>query len=149
MGFVGRSLRKATLLHDRGTLGVVWNAPALTVRFGSGAVKALKLASSAYWWAVLAAALAGAALLPARVGLIHAPGPSRHRAMDLLNGGPRGHNYHGPVPLRQHPDDCGPGVLLPRSSYGCPRPTGLDQFRTTSRSAASGRSASGRSVETM
>jgi hypothetical protein len=72
--FLLRSLRKAFLLHDRETLGVVWNAKALTERFGPRAVKVLKLGSSVYWWIVLAAALGGAALLAARVGVMRVLG---------------------------------------------------------------------------
>jgi 4-amino-4-deoxy-L-arabinose transferase-like glycosyltransferase len=65
VAFVVRTLKKAALLHRSETIGVVWNEPGLAQRapslFGPGTrgVKLLKLASTAYWWIVLAAALFG------------------------------------------------------------------------------------------
>lgn len=59
VAFVGRTLRKLVKLHDRETIGVVWNAEGLRARLGEGSLGPLKLLSTAYWWVALALALWG------------------------------------------------------------------------------------------
>ncbi|RUL85596.1 hypothetical protein [Tautonia sociabilis] len=70
LAFLGRCARRVVLLHDRETITVVWNEQGLRDRFGPGVITPLKAASSAYWLAVLAAALVGSGLLLVRVGPI-------------------------------------------------------------------------------
>ena len=57
--FVIRSLVKLVRLHERESIGVVWNEPGIERRFGRGAVFGLKLASNLGYWAALALAIAG------------------------------------------------------------------------------------------
>jgi hypothetical protein len=73
VAFVRRTVVKAALLHDRETIGVGWNAPAIDDAFGPRAQPWLKLAATAYWYVVLAAAVAGAAILVLRqpASLLH------------------------------------------------------------------------------
>jgi 4-amino-4-deoxy-L-arabinose transferase-like glycosyltransferase len=59
LAFVKRTLVKLVRLHDRETIGVVWNADGLARRYPAWLIRGLKLASTAYWWAGLALALAG------------------------------------------------------------------------------------------
>jgi 4-amino-4-deoxy-L-arabinose transferase-like glycosyltransferase len=61
--FAGRTLWKAVRLHSRETVGVVWNEAGLRALAGDAAVPVLKVLSTAWWYAVLGFALAGAALL--------------------------------------------------------------------------------------
>ncbi|MEM9882648.1 MAG: glycosyltransferase family 39 protein [Planctomycetota bacterium] len=69
--FVQRTLIKAVKLHDRETIGVVWNAGGLEQRFGGdGFVGPLKLASTAYWWVMLGSGLGGMLLLWVRGGTV-------------------------------------------------------------------------------
>lgn len=60
------------LIHtfDRETIGVVWNVGGIEQKFGPDSTvnKLLKLVSTAYWYAVLLAALAGLVLLARRDG---------------------------------------------------------------------------------
>jgi 4-amino-4-deoxy-L-arabinose transferase-like glycosyltransferase len=67
-GFVWRTAWKAVKLHERETIGVAWNEAALAARLGEVGVTALKLLSTAWWYAVLVAALGGVAILVRRQG---------------------------------------------------------------------------------
>ena len=68
-GFVTRTLWKSFRLYQRETIGITWNEKRITERFGAGVPGPLKLASTAWWYAVLAAGLAGAVVLARRRGL--------------------------------------------------------------------------------
>lgn len=68
--FVKRSAVKLARLHERETIGVVWNKPGLERRFSASVLMPLKAISTGYWLLMLAAGLAGAALLIVRRGLI-------------------------------------------------------------------------------
>lgn len=77
LGFVGRTLLKAFSLHNRETIGVVWNEKALNALLGDTGVKVLKLLSTGFWYAALLAAAAGIVVLCRRdgwwVALLSAP----------------------------------------------------------------------------
>lgn len=77
LAFLTRSLVKAVRLHERESIGVVWNELGIRQRLGflgslwqSRAVLGLKLASNVYWWAALILAVAGACCLVVRRGLL-------------------------------------------------------------------------------
>jgi 4-amino-4-deoxy-L-arabinose transferase-like glycosyltransferase len=70
--FVARTIGKALSLHDRETIGVVWNEGGLRRRAGAGVVLPLKLLSSAYWYLALIAAALGIALLFRNRGFVGA-----------------------------------------------------------------------------
>lgn len=61
VAFVGRTVKKLIKLHDRETIGVVWNAEGLKSRYGEGILAPLKLLSTLYWWGALALGLLGLA----------------------------------------------------------------------------------------
>ena len=64
VAFVKRTLIKAIKLHDRETIGVLWNSKGLEARFGGdGLVGPLKLASTAFWWVMLGCGLMGMLML--------------------------------------------------------------------------------------
>jgi 4-hydroxybenzoate polyprenyltransferase/phosphoserine phosphatase/4-amino-4-deoxy-L-arabinose transferase-like glycosyltransferase len=65
--FAARTLKKLVTLHDRETIGALWN-PGLRERYGAGAERAFKGVATVFWWAALALGLAGAAVLLAREG---------------------------------------------------------------------------------
>ncbi len=65
-------VRKLVRLHDRETVGVSWNEPALRERFGGRVVGPLKAASSAWWWGVLLAAGVGVVVLVRQRGFVGA-----------------------------------------------------------------------------
>lgn len=67
-GFVWRTVWKAVKLHERETIGVVWNEGGIAALVGGLGVTALKLVSTAWWYAVLIAALAGIVVLARRQG---------------------------------------------------------------------------------
>lgn len=67
-GFVIRTVWKAVRLHQRETIGVVWNENGVRALAGDAGVKGLKLISTAWWYAMLAAALAGMVLMIWRRG---------------------------------------------------------------------------------
>ena len=67
-GFVWRTIWKAAKLHERETIGVVWNEAGVVALLGTGGLMALKLLSTAWWYAMLIAALAGIVLLIRRQG---------------------------------------------------------------------------------
>lgn len=69
---VQRTLVKAIKLHDRETIGVVWNEAALTSRIGANGIAALKALSTAYWYAVLALSFTALGILWRRHGLVAA-----------------------------------------------------------------------------
>ena len=69
LGFVTRTVRKSVLLHQRETIGVAWNAAGVRALAGETGATMLKLVSTLWWYAMLAAALAGAVLLVRRRGL--------------------------------------------------------------------------------
>lgn len=62
VAFVGRTFKKLVKLHDRETIGVVWNGDGLKGRYGEGILGPLKLASTVYWWVGLALGLVGLGL---------------------------------------------------------------------------------------
>jgi len=72
LAFVGRTIKKAILLHDRESIGVAWNEKGLEQRFGSKVLLPLKLISSPYWWLMLISALTGAVLLVRHRGWLEA-----------------------------------------------------------------------------
>lgn len=57
--FVWRTLVKAVTLHNRETIGIVWNEPALNRLLGSAGVAVGKVISTGFWYAALLAAAAG------------------------------------------------------------------------------------------
>jgi 4-amino-4-deoxy-L-arabinose transferase-like glycosyltransferase len=68
-GFVWRTAWKAMRLHERETIGVVWNEDGIATLVGGVGVMALKLLSTAWWYVMLIAALAGIVLLLRRQGI--------------------------------------------------------------------------------
>ena len=66
--FVWRTIWKAVVLHERETIGVVWNEAGIAAWVGQPGVTALKALSTLYWYAILAAGLAGAVVLMRRRG---------------------------------------------------------------------------------
>jgi len=72
MAFVGRTVKKAILLHDRESVGVAWNQKGLEQRFGPKILLPLKLISSLYWWLMLTGALTGTVFLVRRCGWLQA-----------------------------------------------------------------------------
>lgn len=69
-GFVWRTVWKVAKLHERETIGVVWNEAGIAALVGGAGVTALKLLSAAWWYAVLIAALTGIAVLVQRQGVL-------------------------------------------------------------------------------
>ena len=59
LGFVTRTISKAVRLHDRETIGVVWNEPGIRNLVGDRGVVVTKAASSLFWYAALLAAVIG------------------------------------------------------------------------------------------
>jgi len=87
--FMLRTIVKILRIHERESIGVVWNAPGLERTYGRGVLMPLKIASLAYWWAALALALAGAAVLCLRLGpmiLLTHPAPVLWIYFALLHG---------------------------------------------------------------
>lgn len=70
--FISRTLSKLIRLHDRETIGVVWNEPGLTGRFGAAVLTPLKLLSTGYWYLMLVGGLGGLVMLLRRVGFLRA-----------------------------------------------------------------------------
>ena len=60
--FAFRSLVKLVRLHERESIGVVWNRKGLESRFPPRVILAVKLISNLYWWAILTLGLVGVAL---------------------------------------------------------------------------------------
>ncbi len=60
--FLSRTALKALMLHDRETIGIVWNGQGITERFGKRTIPALKTGSNLYWYLVLALGLLGTVL---------------------------------------------------------------------------------------
>lgn len=69
MAFVTRTLVKFFRLHERETIGVVWNEPALNRVAGASVTTALKALATGYWFAVLLGALAGVVWIVRRIGV--------------------------------------------------------------------------------
>src|SRR6056297_2736779 len=63
VGFVTRTLVKALRLHDRETIGVVWNEPGLRALVGETGVAVAKAISTGFWYAALLAAAIGIVVL--------------------------------------------------------------------------------------
>lgn len=61
--FVARTAVKLVRLHDRETIGVHWNWPALERIVGDTGLAALRIVSTGYWTLVLVAALGGVVVL--------------------------------------------------------------------------------------
>ncbi|MEL7089249.1 MAG: glycosyltransferase family 39 protein, partial [Planctomycetota bacterium] len=71
VAFAKRTLVKAVKLHDRETIGILWNERGIEQRFGSAAlVTPLKLASTGYWWLMFGGGLAGMLMLWWRGGAV-------------------------------------------------------------------------------
>ncbi len=68
VAFVTRTIRKAFRLHQRETIGVVWNEAAIVALVGATGATALKLISTGYWYVALFAALGGVVVLGRRIG---------------------------------------------------------------------------------
>ncbi len=68
--FVIRTLVKFVRLHERESIGVIWNGPGLAERFSAGVILAIKIASNVYWWGALTLAIAGGIALIRARGLI-------------------------------------------------------------------------------
>lgn len=68
-GFVWRTIWKSFRLYQRETIGVTWNETGITALVGAQGATALKLLSTGWWYAVLAAALAGVVVLARRQGV--------------------------------------------------------------------------------
>jgi 4-amino-4-deoxy-L-arabinose transferase-like glycosyltransferase len=66
LAFAVRTVVKAVRLHERETIGIVWNEPSLQAMMGPGSLKTMKIASQAYWVVALLAGLCGAAILASR-----------------------------------------------------------------------------------
>lgn len=69
MAFATRTLVKFFRLHERETIGVVWNEPALERIAGKTTITALKVLATGYWFAVLLGALAGVVWIVRHKGL--------------------------------------------------------------------------------
>ncbi|MEO1583772.1 MAG: glycosyltransferase family 39 protein [Planctomycetota bacterium] len=69
LAFATRTASKFVMQHATETIGVVWNEPALTNRFGAWIIKPLKAVSTGFWLATLAGAAAGMAMLAWKKGL--------------------------------------------------------------------------------
>lgn len=67
--FVRESLGRIVTLHNRETIGVVWNEAQLTARIGETGIRLTKALATGYWFVLLALALAGLAVLLARLHL--------------------------------------------------------------------------------
>jgi len=57
--FLSRTVVKIFKLHDRETIGVVWNENGIINRYGEKTLVALKVVSSLYWYPVLILGLSG------------------------------------------------------------------------------------------
>jgi 4-amino-4-deoxy-L-arabinose transferase-like glycosyltransferase len=68
VAFVTRSLKKLVKLHDRETIGVVWNGDGLRARYPEAVLGVVKLGSTVFWWGALALGLLGLGLVVAHVG---------------------------------------------------------------------------------
>ena len=64
VAFATRTLVKAVKLHDRETIGILWNERGIEQRFGSASlVTPLKLGSTGYWWLMFGGGLVGMLML--------------------------------------------------------------------------------------
>lgn len=69
VAFAIRTLVKFARLHERETIGVVWNAAVLERLVGPTGITALKVLATGYWYAVLLGALIGLVWIVRRMGL--------------------------------------------------------------------------------
>lgn len=69
LAFVTRTVVKFFRLHERETIGVVWNASALERLAGPAAITGLKVLATGYWYVMLLGALAGMVWMVRRAGL--------------------------------------------------------------------------------
>ena len=67
--FIRLTLYKLIRLHSYETIAVTWNADGIARAIGPGAIMPLKIVTQGFWWLVLAAGLAGVALLVANGGI--------------------------------------------------------------------------------
>lgn len=67
-GFVLRTVKKAVRLHERETIGVGWNEAGVRSLAGETGVAGLKLLSTAWWYLMLLAAVAGVVRLARQRG---------------------------------------------------------------------------------
>ncbi|MGE3819426.1 MAG: hypothetical protein AB7I30_08325 [Isosphaeraceae bacterium] len=72
--FARGALKKLVMTHDRENIGVVWNQPALSRKYGDRVLMPLKLLSTGYWWGALALGLVGAGVALRRLGILRASG---------------------------------------------------------------------------
>lgn len=71
LAFVQRTVVKAVKLHDRETIGILWNERGIEQRFGDASlVGPLKYASTGYWWLMFGGGLAGMLILWFRGGAV-------------------------------------------------------------------------------
>lgn len=71
VAFAKRSLIKSVKLHDRETIGILWNERGIEQRFGNASlVGPLKLVSTGYWWLMFGGGLAGMLMLWFRGGAV-------------------------------------------------------------------------------
>jgi 4-amino-4-deoxy-L-arabinose transferase-like glycosyltransferase len=56
------SMKRAVTTFDRETIGIVWNQKALAAKYQDITLSIMKRISSAYWWVLLVAGIAGAVL---------------------------------------------------------------------------------------
>lgn len=68
--FVRRTLKKLLMLHDRETIGVVWNEKGLAQRFCTRVLLPLKILSTGFWFLALGLALFGIVLLIVERGFL-------------------------------------------------------------------------------
>jgi 4-amino-4-deoxy-L-arabinose transferase-like glycosyltransferase len=70
--FLLRTLVKFVRLHERQSVGVVWNEPGMKSHSGPAGIFAIKLATNLYWWMALLIAAGGLLRLVRTQGLIAA-----------------------------------------------------------------------------
>lgn len=69
---IGLLGRKLVMLHDRETIGIVWNEEGLAPMVGPAGVTAAKALATGYWYLILAGGLAGVAVLARAGGVVAA-----------------------------------------------------------------------------
>lgn len=67
--YIGLALKRIYITFSRETIGVVWNEKSLTEKWGAAVVQPMKMLSTAFWWAILAASIFGLARLLRATGL--------------------------------------------------------------------------------
>jgi hypothetical protein len=66
--FLGRSAVKLVKLHNRESIGIVWNEKGLSQRASPGTITVMKMLSVLYWWIALGLGLCGAFALARTIG---------------------------------------------------------------------------------